>query len=206
MYVARTTTGDRRRQRRRQQPDTRQEILEVALELFSQQGYEGTTLRQVAEEMGFSVAAIYYHFKAKDDLLSTLAHPYFDDLEAVISDAEAAAPLDADATRQLFDRYLDLLLANNRLTHFLEQDLGVHAHPHGVRLDELTERLRICLAGADAETSDLVRASAALGALRRPVLRLAHLDLAPLRQQLLDQALMVLHPGAPRAAGGQGRT
>lgn len=173
----------------------------MALDLFCQRGYEGTSLRQIADRMGFSVAALYYYFRAKSELLSLLAQPYLDELEAVIAEAEAQSPLHARGGAKVLDRYLDVLLANPRLTRFLEQDLAVQAQPDGVRLDRLTERLRTSLAGPDAQPSDLVRASAALGALRRPVLRLRELDLLALREQILDQSLRLLYPRARRRAG-----
>ena len=49
--------------------DTRERILDVALDLFIEQGYDKTTLRQIAEPLGFTQAAIYYHFAAKEDIL-----------------------------------------------------------------------------------------------------------------------------------------
>jgi AcrR family transcriptional regulator len=51
---------------------TRERILDIALELFTEQGYERTSLRQIAERLGFSKAAIYYHFASKEDILMTL--------------------------------------------------------------------------------------------------------------------------------------
>jgi AcrR family transcriptional regulator len=188
------------------QPDRRQELLEVASDLFSRRGYKGTSLRQIADRMGFTVAALYYYFEAKSELLSLLAKPYLDELEAVIAAAEDEGPLDARKGRRALDRYLDLLLVNPKLTQFLEQDVAVQARPEGIRLDGLTERLKTSLAGPNPQPSDLVRASAALGALRRPVLRLGHLDLVALRDQILDQAVKLLYPRArPRAGGTQQR-
>ena len=52
--------------------DTRERILDVALDLFIEQGYDKTTLRQIAEPLGFTQAAIYYHFAAKEDILVAL--------------------------------------------------------------------------------------------------------------------------------------
>src|SRR3954451_14214240 len=52
--------------------DTRERILDVALELFTEQGYDKTSLRQIAEPLGFTQAAIYYHFAAKEDILVAL--------------------------------------------------------------------------------------------------------------------------------------
>ncbi|MFH5877388.1 TetR/AcrR family transcriptional regulator [Arthrobacter sp. NA-172] len=51
---------------------TRENIQAVALRLFSEQGYESTSMRQIAEELGFTKAALYYHFKSKEDILRAL--------------------------------------------------------------------------------------------------------------------------------------
>src|SRR5205814_5345442 len=52
--------------------DTRERILDVALDLFIEQGYDKASLRQIAEPLGFTQAAIYYHFAAKEDILIAL--------------------------------------------------------------------------------------------------------------------------------------
>src|ERR1700733_13319549 len=52
--------------------DTRERILDVALELFTEQGYDKASPRQTAEPLGFTQAAIYYHFAAKEDILVAL--------------------------------------------------------------------------------------------------------------------------------------
>lgn len=193
----------------RAQHDRRQKILEVALSLFSQRGYEGTSLRQIANCMGFSVAALYYHFRAKEELLALLARPYLDELEAIVTDAEAEAPFGARRGRTLLARYLELLIANRELTGFLERDLSVQAQAEGDHLKELTDRFRNVLAGLDPKATDLLRASAALGALRRPVFGLGELDLFAMRAQLVDQALKLLYPRArrrtPLTDSGEGR-
>ena len=54
------------------EPDTRSRIQEVALELFTEQGYEATSLREIAERLGVTKAALYYHFKTKDDIVCSL--------------------------------------------------------------------------------------------------------------------------------------
>lgn len=53
-------------------PDhTRQKILEVAYQLFVEQGYQGTSLSQIIEKTGLSKGAIYYHFSSKEDLFQS---------------------------------------------------------------------------------------------------------------------------------------
>jgi AcrR family transcriptional regulator len=56
-----------RRERSRQ--ETRQAILEAATEMFEREGYEGFSLRQVAESIGYTPTTIYLYFKDKEDLL-----------------------------------------------------------------------------------------------------------------------------------------
>ncbi|MET8697439.1 TetR/AcrR family transcriptional regulator [Kitasatospora sp. NPDC058032] len=49
--------------------DTRARIVAVALELFSEHGYERTSLREIADRLGVTKAALYYHFKTKEDIV-----------------------------------------------------------------------------------------------------------------------------------------
>lgn len=49
-------------------------ILEAALQLFAQQGYERVSLRQVAQAVGLTPPSLYHYFSSKERLLETLAH------------------------------------------------------------------------------------------------------------------------------------
>ena len=52
--------------------DTRERILNKALEMFSTYGYKGTNLRDLASELGLSKSAIYRHFESKDAIFAAL--------------------------------------------------------------------------------------------------------------------------------------
>src|SRR5665811_403620 len=54
---------------------TRDRILQIALDLFGRQGYEGTSIRNIADRMGMTKAAIYYHFPSKENLLADILTP-----------------------------------------------------------------------------------------------------------------------------------
>ncbi len=65
--------------------DTRARIQQVALELFAEHGYERTSLREIAERLGVTKAALYYHFKSKEDIVRSFTEDYFARLDALIA-------------------------------------------------------------------------------------------------------------------------
>ena len=52
--------------------NTKEQILDVALDLFSVQGYEATSIAQIAEAVGLRKASLYSHFASKQDILDTM--------------------------------------------------------------------------------------------------------------------------------------
>lgn len=56
--------------------DTRQQLLDAALELFAEQGFGGTSMRQLARVVGVRESAIYHHFDSKEALFSGLLDEY----------------------------------------------------------------------------------------------------------------------------------
>lgn len=52
--------------------NTKEQILEAALDLFSVQGYEATSIAQIADAVGLRKASLYSHFAGKQDILDTL--------------------------------------------------------------------------------------------------------------------------------------
>ncbi|HEY3629630.1 MAG TPA: TetR family transcriptional regulator [Jatrophihabitantaceae bacterium] len=71
-----------------QAEQTRQQILETAQRLLTELGYEATSLQMIADEMGLTKAAVYYHFRAKSDILHAIMRPGFQRVEALLDDAE----------------------------------------------------------------------------------------------------------------------
>ena len=65
----------------------KQALMESAIRLFAQQGFEGTSTLQIAREAGVTEPLIYYHFEGKDDLfvkaLETAFTMYFSRLDAL---------------------------------------------------------------------------------------------------------------------------
>lgn len=52
--------------------DTKERILETALELFAQNGYLGTSMNDIAKQLGFTKAALYKHYAGKQEILDQI--------------------------------------------------------------------------------------------------------------------------------------
>jgi AcrR family transcriptional regulator len=66
---------------------TRARIVNAALELFATKTYAGTSLQDIAESIGMSKAALYYHFPSKESLLRALFAPTVHRVERALADA-----------------------------------------------------------------------------------------------------------------------
>ncbi len=67
---------------------TRLAIEDAALELFVEQGYHATSMRQVADKAGLALGGIYNHFKSKEDIFEAVIvdkHPYKKILPIIIA-------------------------------------------------------------------------------------------------------------------------
>ena len=77
--------------RGREKSETRDKILDAARELFVTEGYEGVSMRRVAEKIEYSPTAIYVHFTDKNELFHELCRQDFARLQAVMQSAEMPA-------------------------------------------------------------------------------------------------------------------
>jgi AcrR family transcriptional regulator len=144
--------------------DTRQRILDIATELFREHGYAGTSIRDIAETLGMTKAALYYHFSCKDDVLDALVAPTVTAIEAFIDGAEKSPGTDpADLLRQFV-----VILGRNvpTLSTALGDPVVLRTEAGRFRLLEKQGRLIRLIAGPDADEARLLRARAALGAIR----------------------------------------
>ena len=67
-----------------QAEQTRQQILDTAQRLFAELGYDATSLQMIADEMGLTKAAVYYHFRAKSEILHAAMQPGILRLKALL--------------------------------------------------------------------------------------------------------------------------
>jgi AcrR family transcriptional regulator len=70
--------------------ETRERILDTALALFRERGFDTTTMRDVANEAGVATGAAYYYFRAKEDLVLAFYLRTADEARELLPDALAA--------------------------------------------------------------------------------------------------------------------
>ena len=149
--------------------DTRQRLIDVAVELFTRHSFAGTSLQMIADEMGFTKAAIYYHFRTREELLGAVVGPMFAQLSDIIAAAEALSTANARADHMLRG-YAELAVANRALVSVLACDPSVttllREQPDWA---DLINRQLALLAGAEPAPGGLIKATVALAGISSAV-------------------------------------
>jgi AcrR family transcriptional regulator len=145
--------------------DTRARIQQVALELFAEQGYERTSLREIAERLGVTKAALYYHFKSKEDIVRSFTEDYFARIDAVIAWGGEQPP-SPQTTQELLDRYITVVMESSEVFRFLERNQAtIHGTEDGKhRFSQFRPRLRALVeivSGPDASPRTRIRTASA---------------------------------------------
>ena len=113
-------------------PTTRDRILDAALGLFAEKGYEATSMREIAEQLGMTKAALYYHFDGKDAIVVTLLADIEQQVEDLVGWAREQ-PVDEHLRRAVLERWADIMqahgiaafrfvMANRHVVHELRPD------------------------------------------------------------------------------------
>ncbi|WP_211435769.1 TetR/AcrR family transcriptional regulator [Trujillonella endophytica] len=141
-----------------------QRVLDAALELFAEHGFDGTSLQDIADRLGVTKAAVYYHFHTKDEILRALVQPAFAELMAIVTEEERR-PARAGRVVEV-GRYVDYLLRHRRVAVWLARDAA--AMTRAVVTDQATEvreRTEAMLVGSEADGLSRIWAAATLQAL-----------------------------------------
>ena len=122
--------------REREKSETREKILDAARELFVTEGYEGVSMRKVAERIEYSPTAIYVHFADKNELFRELCHQDYARLaEVFTSSVISTDPL--ERLRQIGGIYIDFGTRNPNHYKFM----FMTPHP-AHQLDEVDREMK----------------------------------------------------------------
>ena len=65
--------------------NTREKIMDVALHMFSERGYEAVSIRDICGEVGIKESTLYYHFKNKKDILDSLMEKFRTHIDGLLT-------------------------------------------------------------------------------------------------------------------------
>lgn len=104
--------------------DLRTQILEAAKSLFIQHGYHGLAMREISEAVGVSKAALYYHFKDKEELFLAILFTSLEDMETAI-DQITLKPVSCSEQIHLFVEFILQKPAEERaITRLASQEMN----------------------------------------------------------------------------------
>ena len=76
--------------------DTKNLILTTALDLFSEKGFDGVSVRDIAKQVGVRESALYKHFKSKQEILDKIAEKMSTEVHEVYKNVQAPEALGSD--------------------------------------------------------------------------------------------------------------
>jgi AcrR family transcriptional regulator len=186
--------------------DTRSRLRELALQLFAEQGYEKTSLREIAERLGVTKAALYYYFKSKEDIVRSLVEDYFTELDELVAWAKVQ-PRNAATRAEIVNRYLDIVVNGTQVFRMLHQNQAAvsslaSAKERGALFRERMDALVDVLTEPGASLRAQVRAASSLVSISLGFMNFEHRASSPveLRAALLDVALELVDAAPANAA------
>jgi AcrR family transcriptional regulator len=189
------TTPRQARQADARQPGTRQRILDIAGELFARQGYTGTSIADIARELGTTTAALYYHFPSKSAILAGLLAVPLTGYTRLLDSLDSGGTTAED----LLGAIADIVADSRDIAVILDRDptaLAMIDQQLPRSSKELIEQTIAALAGPDPDRAALIRANAALAVVKAATMAAVQLSGGPLapadRAEVLAAALRVL--------------
>jgi len=142
--------------------ERREQIVNAAIKLFSEQGYYSTTIQHIAREAGISVGLIYQYFRDKDDVLFLTLKLVLDTYEKEIPAALEGVdqPLERlcvaiGAYCRVVDKLREATVLTYRSTKSLRADRRIFIKDGELRTNRLLEAcLRTCIAGGHLRPVD----------------------------------------------------
>lgn len=182
----------------------RERLRATALDLFAERGVSGTSLQMIADAAGVTKAAVYHHFKSKDEIVLAVVRPALEQLMELVRLAESRRSRSSQVETMIVG-LADLIIGNRRLYALLQGDPTCTAilqrYPE---FPTLGERLIALLAGPDPDPGSVVAAGMLLAGLRGAGAdpRVRALDDEEFRRYLVGCAHRLMRPR--RAVPGTG--
>lgn len=158
---------------RRKGSQTRADIQQAALSLFTERGYDATSMREIAEQLGVTKAALYYHFDSKEAIILSLFQDHMRALDDLL-DWAAHQPFTPELSSEFLGRWI--ALSARRALRTMRFAAANHAAlrtvmpaRHGGPIERIDRAAQLIL-GPDAPLTDRLRIRMALLSVHNAVL------------------------------------
>jgi len=129
--------------------ERKNEILDVAENLFMKKGFDGTSTNDILQAVGIARGTLYYHFKSKEDIMDALIHRMS---ESLLMKARQASE---DTTIPVNERLIRVVMAL-KLKESDDNEIMEHIHkPQNALMHQKIQRTMIC--GITPILTDVVR-------------------------------------------------
>ncbi|MFG1705998.1 TetR/AcrR family transcriptional regulator [Nonomuraea sp. M3C6] len=167
--------------------DTKSRIQAVARELFVEQGVRNTSLRQIADRLGITKPALYYHFASRDDLVRSIVQPLVEDMERFAATREPGDPL------RLLDDYFELIWRHREVIVMMVRELHtLDVLDLGARMFDWRRQVITLLLGPELTRAQHIRATVALGGMSDCAVEYAGLPIDEVKPTAVEAAAAAL--------------
>ena len=143
-------------------------LVDQSVELFARYGIDATSLQMIADALGVTKGAVYYHFKTKDQIVRAVYADALRDVEAVVEQAEAVESVASreQALEVLIPRIVALAVESRAIFSKIRFDpVMVRMMADDERYRMLLQRLDRLFSGDAPDAEDSVRAAVVVSAL-----------------------------------------
>jgi AcrR family transcriptional regulator len=173
--------------------DTRQRIQDVARELFAEKGVVRTSLQDIADRLGITKPALYYHFQSREDLIRSIVAPLIDEGEGFIAQHERKRGAARASARELLEGYFDFHYRHRADLVLIVAELSTLADLGLIdKLLAWRARLGVLVFGRRVTVDQSIRAVIAFGGLQDCCLQFPDVPYERLRGAAVNGAMAAL--------------
>ncbi len=186
----------------KRQGDMKEKIQQVAIELFTEQGYDKTSLREIAEHLEVSKAALYYHFESKEEILRSITEAIVGAVNELIEWGEGQ-PRSVESRKEFLRRIAAFIISDRlqSLIRFAQANNTVmktiNTGQDKEQTQSMVRRIKALVCDPDANLTDQLRGFFAVILIfvsASPLLSTLVLDATPdkISEAALDVALELI--------------
>jgi AcrR family transcriptional regulator len=186
----------------------REQILSTAKSMFIQQGYHGLAMRQISDALGVSKAALYYHFKDKEELFLAILSGNMDEIESAI-DSIQSKPISCSEKIILFvEHVLKQPVEQRAIIRLASQEMSQLSAISRRKFDktyhdQFTGKLQAIfeagVANGEFRPIDPAIATWALLGIMYPYFYPAHSGATPVRAEIIQQIISIYMDGVAQS-------